>query len=372
MNKKKLILIVISFITIFIFLPVGILLFLEQKEIKDQDIIVRNKIPDGYFDPRLEKKEEVKKEIPKVSKPTNNNQPKVNNFDFVSNFDKEEKEVDYTKLLRNELLYQRLNSSNTFVVKKEQIEDNSSSKIIDDISKSNNKEDYDKDFGIEKDFASKKVKLNRVITADKMFSAILITAINSHLAGKVVAMIEYDIYGSHGKELLIPKGSTAIGSYLPIKKIGEERLAIGWTRIITPDGININLNKAYAADQMGRSGSIGDLDNRYLARYGLALSITTASNALSYLAMQGNDSATNLTNNTVNNETSLKNEVVRDYKNDIGRISDQVLKQQMQVKPVIKIAAGTRVYISPIYDIWFPQNSNTKEVNVQILKENEQ
>jgi len=184
MNKKKLVLIVIGVITIFILLPIGILLFLEQKEKKEQDIIVRNKIPDGYFDPRLEEKEKIKEKVIEAPKPVEKNSPNNNNFDFVSNFSNQDKEVDYTKLLRNELLYQRLSSSNTFVVRKEQIEEESSSKIIDDVSKSKNKEDYDKDFGIEKDFASKKVKLNRVITADKMFSAILITAINSHLAGK--------------------------------------------------------------------------------------------------------------------------------------------------------------------------------------------
>lgn len=222
------------------------------------------------------------------------------------------------------------------------------------------------DFGLGKEEASKRVNLERTITADNMISIILITAVNSHLKGKILAMIEDDIYASHGDNILIPKGSKAIGYYIPLKKLGDERLAISWSRIITPAGVNINMNAASSADVMGRSGAIGELDNRYLDRYGLALSISTASNSISYIALKSSN-----TNNdgTLNAEETAKNDIIKSYKDDVTSITNEILKEQLQIKPTINIAAGTRMFIFPVDDIWFPQPENNN-IDVQLVKSN--
>jgi len=198
-----------------------------------------------------------------------------------------------------------------------------------------------------------------------MISIILITAVNSHLKGKILAMIEDNVYGSHGDNILIPKGSKAIGYYIPLKKLGDERLAISWTRIITPAGVNINLNAA-SADLMGRSGAIGELDNRYLDRYGLALSISTASNTMSYIALKNSN-----TNNdgTLNAEETAKNDIIKSYKDDVTSITNEILKEQLKINPSINIASGTRMFIFPVDDIWFPQPENNN-IDVQLVKSN--
>lgn len=365
-NYKKILIILSLFFSI-IGLIVGAIIFFQNDEKEKNNVITKAKLPDGYFDPRqiviVQNEETPNKQNEQQEQSQSNpkNQPKQKE-DFISSLTKEE--VNYYELLRNKINYERLkNNSESLLLSKEE--------LTKEQDKTQSKEDktkddfiYDKDFGIEKDEASRVVKLERVITADKMFPALLMTAVNSLLPGKVVAMIEDNIYGSHGKQILIPKGSTAIGTYAPIKKIGEERLAIQWVRILTPLGVNINLSNSLSADQMGRSGTVGELDNRYLERYGLPLAITTVSNALSYVAMDGTQTTAT---NTAENETSLKNEVIRDYKNDIGRVSDQVLKEQLNIKPQINIQAGTRIFISPILDIWFPEIKNNN-IDVQIHK----
>ncbi|GAA8723405.1 hypothetical protein oki386_03830 [Helicobacter pylori] len=132
-----------------------------------------------------------------------------------------------------------------------------------------------------KNVASSENKLLRMITADRMIPAILITPISSEIGGsKIVAQVESDIYATMGRAVLIPKWSRAIGYYNSNNKIGEYRLEIAWNRIITPQGVNIILSDAKGADVKGYNGMIGILHNKYWERYGIPLSLSTLSNGL--------------------------------------------------------------------------------------------
>ena len=231
----------------------------------------------------------------------------------------------------------------------------------------------DKNFGkdVKEDFASNRVDLNRVIVADTMISAILITGINSHLAGKVVAQIEDDIFGYHGFDKLIPKGSKAIGAYIPLEGVSQERLSIQWFRIITPEGININLSEAYSADMAGRSGAIGEYDSRWMERYGQAIFLSTVTNSLSFglATVLGNTTTTSntSTDTTTSETTTLKNDILRDYKSDIQSVSAKILDEQLSIKPTIDIPAGERIFISPSADIRFSERE-FKIINTRIIR----
>jgi type IV secretory pathway VirB10-like protein len=208
-----------------------------------------------------------------------------------------------------------------------------------------------KDYGKEKNMASAYVDLKRTIGLNTMIAANILPTINSSLAGTVTAQIEDHVYAEHGRNILIPKGSKAYGKYIPLKKIGDERLAISWFKIRTPEGVNINL-QADSADVMGRSGVVGDLDNRWFERFGLALSFSTISNVISFSAVDGETTTT-----TTSTTTSLRDEIIKDYKKDLASIADQIIKEQ-KVIPIQQIPAGTRIYIIPIDDIWFLQAEN--------------
>ncbi|RXJ76878.1 hypothetical protein CRU86_06910 [Aliarcobacter skirrowii] len=379
-KKHKKILIILIGVISFFALVIGLIALFSEKKKEETKIITKAKLPEGYFDPReiiikekellekeeaakqleLQKQQEAQREL-EIAKEIES-KPKTN-YDIISKLAKD-RDIDLSELIRNKINYERLKANkNSNLAEKSKIEKKDTS--------SQNKEEikdkflYDKDFGLQKDEASRVVKLDRVITADKMFPATLMTAISSLLPGKIVAIIEDNIYGSHGKELLIPKGSTAIGSYKPVEKIDEERLAISWHRIITPLGVNINLTNSTATDQMGRSGAFGDIDRRYLQRYGLPLAITTTSSLLGYMAMKGQK---DLIPGTYDPSTIFRNEIIKDYKNDIGKMSEQVLKEQLKIKPVINIEAGTRIFISPVVDIWFPE-IRKKEIDVEVYEE---
>lgn len=194
--------------------------------------------------------------------------------------------------------------------------------------------------GVARDVASFPVNLERTITVDRNIPAILINAIQSDLPGKVIAQIEQNVYGAHGRNILIPAGSRAVGYYEPLDKVGMERLAISWQRIITPDGININTTDAEMADAMGRSGLTGNVDTRNFDRFGMAFLVS---------------SIQALAQSTVPVTSESQRVALETYGRDISLITGKILEEQLDIKPRVSIPAGARILISPVVDIWFKE-----------------
>nr|WP_233707936.1 DNA type IV secretion system protein ComB10 [Helicobacter bizzozeronii] len=202
-------------------------------------------------------------------------------------------------------------------------------------------------------------RLLRTITADKMIPAFLITPISSQIAGKVTAQVETDIFASMGRAVLIPKGSKVIGYYNNNNKIGEYRLNIAWTRIITPQGINIMLTNARGADVKGYNGLIGKVIARNFQKYGLPLLTSTLSNGLligltSALANRQNKAGVG---NPFFGDYLLM-QLTRSTGMNINQVVGQILADKARINPIIVIFEGSRVFISPNLDIFIPKPKN--------------
>jgi type IV secretory pathway VirB10-like protein len=214
---------------------------------------------------------------------------------------------------------------------------NKEEKTYERVEWTNTDTDY-KAQGFDKAETTFPVDLERTITADRFIPAILIPEINSELEGKVVAQVETHVYGAHGRKILIPAGSKAIGRYLPFKKAGQERLRIVWERIITPEGINIKTTDAQMADAMGRSGITGEVDNRNWDKYGMAVLVSMIS-AIGQLHVPAD---------SVNQKAAIDA-----FGRELSRVTADILQQSLDIKPRVTIPAGSRILISPIDDIWF-------------------
>lgn len=107
--------------------------------------------------------------------------------------------------------------------------------------------------------------------------AVLETAINSDLPGFVRALVTRDVRGFDGTTVLIPRGSKLIGQYRSGVAAGQSRAFVIWSRIITPEGISIDIASP-AADPLGRGGLQGETNTHFLRRFGgsILLSALTA------------------------------------------------------------------------------------------------
>ena len=198
------------------------------------------------------------------------------------------------------------------------------------------------------DIATNEHKLFRMIRAGKLIPATLTSAISSELNGIVTAQVEQDIYATMGNAVLIPRGSKVRGFYKNDNKIGQNRLEIKWREIITPQGVNVLLTDAIVSDNMGMSGAIGTVNNKYFERYGIAFGLSTVSNALLLTIASKVDKGGN----------QYVEDLYSQGKSDIGTIVDDIINQQSQIKPTIEIKAGSRIYIVPTNHIWFSKPKN--------------
>lgn len=180
--------------------------------------------------------------------------------------------------------------------------------------------------------------LRRVLTADKIIPAVLRTSINTQIpTKKILAMVESNVYATQGRKILIPEGSSVIGNLQPVSNASDNRVNIVWKRILTPQGININLN-AELNDEVGNSGLQGRVDNRWADRYGMAF-------------------LTSFLNATAQFSVPLENQRVvamaNTFSGEMSQVFTQLIREGIKILPTIKIDQGTRINISPIEDIWF-------------------
>lgn len=100
--------------------------------------------------------------------------------------------------------------------------------------------------------------------------AVLETAFDSTRAGGARALVQRDIYSFDGSRVLIPRGSRLYGTSEGGLSLGERRAQIRWTRLLRPDGVTIALDSP-ASDPLGRAGITGDVNSRFLTRFGGAI-----------------------------------------------------------------------------------------------------
>ena len=197
------------------------------------------------------------------------------------------------------------------------------------------------------------------IAQGKMISAILETAINTEMPGIVRAVVSRDIFGESGNKILIPRGSRLYGSYSSSVQRGQARVQIGWTRLIRPDGVSLNINFS-AADQFGRSGIPGEVDNRYssvIANSLLTSILTVGGVATAQKLFSNNTNSTTTVNQNqgiTTTTTNATNQAIYDVTKTILDTIGQIITNSIDLNPVIRIPQGTKVTVIVNSDIKIP------------------
>jgi type IV secretory pathway VirB10-like protein len=128
------------------------------------------------------------------------------------------------------------------------------------------------------------------VMAGGVIPALLITGINSELPGPILAQVSENVFDSRtGRVLLVPQGSRLIGDSGYASSYGQQRLQIGWKRLIFPDTSSIDLPQMPATDQAGLPGVTDQVNNHYLATFGTAalMSLISAGQQVGQMATFG-------------------------------------------------------------------------------------
>ena len=149
--------------------------------------------------------------------------------------------------------------------------------------------------------------------------------------GDCIAIVRQDVYDSlTGTHLLIPQGSKIIGKYGQSGARGNHRIGVAFTRIILPDGSNVNLPNQNAIDGTGMPG----LAEKYTNHTG-SLFKTAFMTALLGSAAQ---SATG--NTSGDDNRSPGQEAVSGAVAQVMQTASQILNREGNTSPTITISPG--------------------------------
>ena len=220
-----------------------------------------------------------------------------------------------------------------------------------------------------------RVDMSKMITADKPIPAVLARSVISLGEAPVTAIVERNIYGDVGRNVIIPAGSRVIGGVVENDKTsrfdgnsGGVKMEISWERIIRPDGIAFDIKSATTGDAEGRGGgALGYVDEQLLKKYTVPLLGTVATSALAYLMAANNDA----TGEVETSKQQAAADARQSFLERMDTILNDIIDKKQEIEAVTYIPAGTRIIIYPMHDLWLRTIDDIKDHNNNDYKEGE-
>jgi type IV secretion system protein VirB10 len=174
---------------------------------------------------------------------------------------------------------------------------------------------------------------------------VLETRIITDIPGFTSCVVTEPVYSFTGKRLLLPKGSKVMGKY-DMEPDGP-RVAVIWDRIVTPNGIDVNMASP-GIDNLGGSGHPGHYSAHWGNRIGGALLISLMSDAFKYEAAKHGPRNTTISNGTVT-ETPFESNTAA----TVQQIANQAVKRAANRPATVSINQGTILAIYVAKDVDF-------------------
>lgn len=158
----------------------------------------------------------------------------------------------------------------------------------------------------------------------------MLTEIRADFAGPVQALVSIPLWSRNRQRVLIPRGTKALGSAGPVEGWGQSRLAVGFHRLILPNGDRVEL-EFRGLGQSGASSLKDRVNRHYWSTFGAAGAVGLVA-GLSQIGAQRPSLATPGDARFVAGQR-------------MGDAAGQVFERYLNRPPSIRIRAGHRVRI---------------------------
>ena len=166
----------------------------------------------------------------------------------------------------------------------------------------------------------------------------LITQLSGDFPGPALAQVSVPFYSSDRQRILIPRGTRAIGTARAVTNRDQTRLAVGFHRLVFPDGRWVSLNFE-GLDQVGTTSLQDKVNRHYLQMFAAAGAV----GILSGLTLQGS-------NSYAGGLQGFRAGVGQGF----GQGATQIMQRFLNRLPTITIRAGHRLRIWFTADVLIP------------------
>lgn len=173
-----------------------------------------------------------------------------------------------------------------------------------------------------------------------LVEAVLVNQLSGDFPSPVLALVAVPFYSTDRQRVLIPRGSRFIGAAQPVRGQDQDSLAVGFHRVILPDGRHVPL-RFQALNQIGE-GALSDRVNRHYFSTFLAAG---AVGVMSGLAAIGG-----------NPYTAGFPGFQSGFSQGTAASSQQIMRRFLNRLPEVTIRAGHRLRIWFTSDALFPAN----------------
>jgi type IV secretion system protein VirB10 len=199
------------------------------------------------------------------------------------------------------------------------------------------------------------VDRTRILTVDRVIPAILETPVSSQLCNQVIAVVSQNVFAPDNVNVLIPRGTRAVGR---CQAFSDERVAIQWHRMITPNGVNISFQNLLAdsADASGIGGVPGRVRERAFDRYAapiIASLIDIASVAARAAFGENQTTSIDPVTGRETNTRSRWDSAIDDFNNTARQTLQNSVRGLLDTRRAIIVPGGTRIEIQIQEDIYF-------------------
>jgi type IV secretion system protein TrbI len=173
------------------------------------------------------------------------------------------------------------------------------------------------------------------LKAGTVIPAALLTSVDSEREGRVMAVVTENVFDTvSGNYLLVPQGARLLGRYNGDQTYGERRAYLVWERIIFADGRSLTLNKEPGVDSSGAGGVTGRVDRR-LGQLLVASLFSGAITTLGEAARRDGEDKSGSLLGDAGDAASI----------EAARVGGRLIDRELEVKPTIRIAQGSRVQV---------------------------
>ncbi|KEA04471.1 hypothetical protein QOV31_005219 (plasmid) [Agrobacterium fabrum] len=177
-----------------------------------------------------------------------------------------------------------------------------------------------------------------MVTEGTIIPCILQTAIDTNLAGYVKCVLPQDVRGTTNNVVLLDRGTTVVGEIQRGLQQGDARVFVLWDRAETPDHAMISLASP-SADDLGRSGLPGTVDNHFWQRFSGAMLLSVVQGAFQAASTYAGSSGGGMSFNS--------------FQNNGEQTADTALKATINIPPTLKKNQGDTVSIFVARDLDF-------------------